>query len=808
LKTDEISYSTEIRGPIYVFSFPEMSRLRGYFNVAVIGVLGILLTLSGVWLEQQRSTAQFTKQLAITATDQATRIQRAVDGTVEVVESIGGLFDSSEFVDRNEFQLFVSGPLAKHPEIRALEWIPRVGAKDRTRIESGLAKVIPGRGIRQHDERGQLVPATPRKEYFPVYYVEPLTGNEPALGLDIATRKQTVLAIEKSAGMDSTFTSNAFTLVQGGGKITGVLLYHPIYRQQRHLDTAEQRREALLGFAAAVLDPDELILSGLRSFRPTGLDILLLEVNDEGGRVLHFHPSRARNKPIPVPLASEVRASLFQEVPIHVPGAKWTMLFRPAPAFFRENQRNQTWLILIAGLALTSLTALGFQRRIRHANEILNLAHHDALTELPNRLFLKQRLNQALNRAREERNQLAVLFLDLDHFKHINDSMGHVVGDRLLQEVAGRLRGVLRKQDMVARMGGDEFILVAEDLHEQRDAAHLAEKLLRVLAHPYQIQGRSFYLSASIGISLYPRDASNVDALVANADAAMYRAKTRGRNTFEFYILELTAAATERVHLESALRDALRNGEIAPYFQPQVDLATERVTGAEALARWYHPERGEIEPDRFIPLARETGLITELGESILRQACHQARLWLDSGLALHSMAVNVAGEQLQRGNFPETVRRILDETGLPAEKLELEVTEGFIMWQAEGSLDNLRELSQLGITLSIDDFGTGYSSLAYLKRLPIDKLKIDQSFVRELPTDEEDAAITRAVVALSRSLGLRVVAEGVESPSQRDFLRGLGCEQAQGYLFGHPVAAADFPVEKLASSRTSNKKGG
>jgi len=780
-----------------MFSFPGISRLRGYSGVVAIVVVGILLTLIGVWLEEQRSNAQFSKHLAITATDEATRIQRAVDAAVEVVESIGGLFDSSDFVDRNEFRVFVSAPLAKHPEIRALEWIPRVQAKDRRVIESRLARVIHGRGIRQRDTSGQLVPASPRSEYFPVFYVEPLGGNEAALGLDIATRKQTALTIRKTADLGSTYTSNAFTLVQGGGKITGVLLYHPIFRQHRHPATPEERHHLLVGFAAAVLEPRELIERGLRAFRPTGLDVLLLEENTDGSRILHFHPSRTRDKPIPVPQVSEFRASRFQEVPIYAPGAKWTMLFRPAPAFFRENQQSQAWLIVVAGLALTGLMALGFHRRIRHAHEIMNLAHHDALTELPNRLFLKQRLNHALERARLERNQVAVLFLDLDHFKHINDSMGHVVGDRLLQEVAGRLRGVLRKQDMVARMGGDEFILIAEDLHEQRDAAQLAEKLLRVLSHPYQIQDRTFYLSASIGISLYPRDAANVDALVANADAAMYRAKTRGRNTFEFYIHELTAAATERVHMEGALRDALNNGQIIPYFQPQVDLATGHVVGAEALARWNHPERGEIIPDRFIPLAREIGLITELGESILRQACQQARSWLDNGLDVQCMAVNVAGEQLQRSNFTETVRQILEETGLPAEKLELEVTEGFIMWQAEGSLDTLRALSQMGITLSIDDFGTGYSSLAYLKRLPIDKLKIDQSFVRDLPADEEDAAITRAVVALSRSLGLHVVAEGVETPSQRDFLRGLGCEQAQGNLFGCPVAPADFPVDKM-----------
>jgi len=783
-------------------ALPRWLLLRGYASVVVIVVAGISLTLIGLGLERQRVAAQFSKHLAITATDEAARIQRAVDTTVEIVESIGGLYDASDFVDRDEFRRFVQGPLAKHPEIRALEWVPRVKARDRAKIESELAKVIRGRGIRARDARGQLVTAATRDEYLPVFYVEPLLGNEAALGLDISSRKHTAETIWKAADSASTVSTHAFTLVQGDGKRTGVVLYHPVYRQGRTPDTIENRRHELLGFAVAILEPRAVIESALLSFRPSGLDVLLLELDEEVERPLYFHPSRTRNKPVPPATVSEFRAALHHKVSIAIPGTQWTLWFRPAPAFDQEYESGQGWLIGLAGLLFTALTAMGFHRRIRHAHEILNLAHHDALTELPNRLFLNQRLQHALDRTRQEHNQLAVLFLDLDHFKHINDSLGHVVGDRLLQEVAGRLRGVLRKQDMVARMGGDEFILVAQDLHDARDAAQLAEKLLRVLAQPYQIQGQTFYLSASIGISLYPRDAGNVDTLIANADAAMYRAKTRGRNTFEFYVHELTAAATERVQLESGLRDALREGRIAPHFQPQVDLATGRIVGAEALARWLHPEQGNIEPERFIPLARETGLIPELGESILRQACRQARRWLDSGLALHSIAVNVAGEQLQRGNFAETVRNILDETGLPADKLELEVTEGFIMWQAEGSLDTLHALSQLGVTLSIDDFGTGYSSLAYLKRLPIDKLKIDQSFVRDLPNDEEDAAITRAVVAMARSLGLHVVAEGVETASQRDFLRGLGCEQAQGLYFGPPVAASNFPVEKMDRSPT------
>jgi EAL domain-containing protein (putative c-di-GMP-specific phosphodiesterase class I) len=292
----------------------------------------------------------------------------------------------------------------------------------------------------------------------------------------------------------------------------------------------------------------------------------------------------------------------------------------------------------------------------------------------------------------------------------------------------------------------------------------------------------------------------SADALVANADAAMYRAKASGRNTFEFYTHELTAAATERLQLEGELRDALHSGAIEAHYQPQIDLATGRVIGAEALARWRHPEHGDIAPDRFIPLAKDTGLIVELGESMLRQACRQARIWLDQGVGLQGIAVNVAGEQIQRGDFVAMVKRVLDETGLPPRLLELEVSEGFFLWHGEHSIDVLRALGELGATLSIDDFGTGYSSLAYLKRLPIDKLKIDRSFVRDLPEDEDDAAIARAVVALAHSLGLRVLAEGVETAAQRDFLRRIGCEEAQGFLFGRPVPAREFPLAIAAGA--------
>lgn len=428
--------------------------------------------------------------------------------------------------------------------------------------------------------------------------------------------------------------------------------------------------------------------------------------------------------------------------------------------------------------------------QIKHAQEkLLHLAHHDSLTGLPNRLLLRARLEHALERAHREGSQVAVLFVDLDRFKHVNDSLGHTLGDALLQKAAQRLKGLVRRADTVARLGGDEFTIVLEALQEAGDASRVAETLIRALADPFPIDGHELATSASIGIALYPRDGGSAENLLANADAAMYRAKEEGGGVYRFYTEQLTARATERVLLESQLRRAIQQDELFLHYQPQVDLASGRVIGIEALVRWQHPQQGTLSPARFIPLAEETGFIIPLGEWVLHRACAQAKTWLEAGAVFGRIAVNVAGRQIQRGDLVETVRRVLDETGLPAERLELEVTESCIMGQAESAIGMLQALRALGVRIAIDDFGTGYCSLTYLKRLPIDKLKMDQGFVRDLPNDENDAAIARAVLALGHSLQLTVIAEGVETRAQRDFLRAEGCEQAQGYLYSRPLDA-------------------
>ncbi|MEQ8497359.1 MAG: EAL domain-containing protein [Gammaproteobacteria bacterium] len=443
----------------------------------------------------------------------------------------------------------------------------------------------------------------------------------------------------------------------------------------------------------------------------------------------------------------------------------------------------------------------------RSQTELQYLAHHDPLTGLPNRLLLCARLEHAIEQTHRRRSEGALLFIDIDRFKNINDSLGHPIGDALLQFAAQRLQGCVRRTDTVARLSGDEFTLLLEDIDGPEAAVQVAEKVLAAFSQPFCMEGHEIAVTPSIGISVFPRDGADIDSLLRNADSAMYEAKEKGRNAYAMYSQRMTEAALERVRLENDLRRALDNHELVVHYQSQVELDSGRLDGAEALLRWNHPELGLVAPDRFIPLAEESGLIVPIGDWVLRTACHAARAWLDAGVALTRIAVNVAGPQIRRGRLPQAVAAALAEAELPASRLELEVTESFIMSEAEHAIDELDALRELGVSLSIDDFGTGYSSLSYLKRLPINQLKIDRSFVRDIPDDSDDMAITGAVIALAQSLRLETVAEGVESEAQRQFLLAQGCRHGQGYLFHKPMPAADFTAWALAQAHAERAHG-
>jgi diguanylate cyclase (GGDEF)-like protein len=444
-----------------------------------------------------------------------------------------------------------------------------------------------------------------------------------------------------------------------------------------------------------------------------------------------------------------------------------------------------TFLQSIANILAVAIERKSAERRLAY------LAQFDTLTGLPNRHLFHDRLLQTIAHARRSGNPMAVLFIDLDRFKLVNDTQGHSAGDKLLKEAAARLTECMRSVDTVGRFGGDEFGAIVSDLARPGDAGVVAQKILDAIAQPYKLDARDTYVSASIGITLFPADGDSPEALVMNADTAMYRAKEQGRNTYQYFTREMNQRALARVQMEAAMRRAIERGEFLLHYQPRVDLRSRRICGFEALLRWQHPEKGLVLPGEFVPILEEAGLIVPVGEWVLREACRQAQIWQRDGLAPLPVTANLSARQFQEKDFEATVRRVLRETRVDPSLIQFELTESLLMSEPESAARTLRGLKESGLRISVDDFGTGYSSLAYLKRFPIDALKIDRSFVRDITTDPEDAAITIAIIGLAHNLKLKVVAEGVETREQLELLAANGCDEMQGNLFSVPTTAEE-----------------
>ena len=438
------------------------------------------------------------------------------------------------------------------------------------------------------------------------------------------------------------------------------------------------------------------------------------------------------------------------------------------------------------------------QERLHH------LAHHDVLTGLPNRMLFVERLKHALQRASHRKRAVAVMFIDMDRFKMVNDTLGHEAGDQLLQAMAKRLRTCVREGDTIARFGGDEFAGLLNDVASPEDVSSIVGKFLEALALPFTIDGHELFIGGSIGISLYPDDGADTQTLMKNADTAMYCAKQRGGNSSEFYYAGMNENAMARLGLETGLRHAFDRREFSVRYQPQIDLSTEQTIGFEALLRWERPDAAPVTPEEFVPVLEETGLIVGVGEWMLRTVCEQHRAWRDAGLSAPRVAVNISSRQFEASDLSGNLQRIIDETAMPAAYLELEITESILMKNAKHDIDTLQALSTSGMRFAIDDFGTGYSSLTYLKRFPIDILKIDQAFVRDITDNGDDAAIVRAIITMAHSLGIQTLAEGVETREQLEFLRQQGCDFAQGYYFSEPLAADE--VERFLTEHAPRRR--
>ncbi|HLY44599.1 MAG TPA: EAL domain-containing protein [Stellaceae bacterium] len=446
--------------------------------------------------------------------------------------------------------------------------------------------------------------------------------------------------------------------------------------------------------------------------------------------------------------------------------------------------------LLLSGLAAYLIRQI--YRDATTARAITHTAEHDFLTGLPNRMLLNDRLGQAIALGHRHQGKVAVLFLDLDGFKHINDSLGHPIGDKLLQSIAQRLKDCVRESDTVSRQGGDEFIVLLSEIQRVEDIAVTTRRCLAAVAEVHTIDQRELHVTTSIGVSVYPDDALDAATLIKNADTAMYQAKENGRQGYQFFTPAMNVRAVQRLFIEEGLRDALKGHEFALHYQPKIDLKSGAITGAEALLRWTHPTRGAVPPAIFIPVAEDCGLILPIGNWVLREACAQTRAWRDAGLPVTPIAINISAVEFRAENFLENLFAVLREAGLDPGSLEIELTESVLMKHAESAAAILRALRDGGVRVAIDDFGTGYSSLSYLRNFPVDALKIDQSFVRRITTHRGDEPLVTAIIAMARSLSLRVVAEGVETLEELEFLRARHCDEAQGYYFSRPVPAAAF----------------
>ncbi len=894
-----------------------MLSLRKHSLVIKIGLAGVLLTLIAAgtsyrW-EERIKRIQFERL----AQERFHHIERELQKNLEVIELLSAFFHTHPHLSRHEFHDLAGPLLSRHPSIQALEWIPRVGRAERPAFAAKARMDFPGFAITELAEDGTLQPARQREEYYPVYYVEPFTGNEAALGFDLASEPKRHAGLLKARQSGELSASAPIRLLQEKERQQGFLAFVPVYAgAHAGASRSVEYRQGFRGFMLGVFRVGKLVEKALDPLTPHGIDIWCYDVTEKKELLYHqasgviSRAEEARHSPAPW-----LNGFTFSRQ-LSVGGRHWSLLATPLAGPFLSSTYYRSWAVLFFGLTITLLLIgyfvsinrtqamlhvsnralavssngvmiadaakrrlpliyvnpafekisgysaeevlgkspifLGGKERnqpgaeiirnaLRHQtsgtstlrcfrkdgsffwnelsvspiqDEVGQLTHyvgvlnditlrkqyerqleyqatHDELTGLFNRHIMHDRLSQALVYARRHELVVGVLFCDLDQFKVINDSLDHSVGDQLLQSVARRLSDCAREEDSVARYGGDEFVIILPGLKRPEDATLIARRILSACSEPFLIDVHELRVTISIGISFFPRDGADVQTLVKNADAAMNRTKEEGRNSFQYYTRELNQRVTERLALESRLRRALEQEELTLHYQPQVDLATGKVIGMEALVRWIDPEFGLIPPGRFIPLAEEVGLIIPLGEWVLRQAAQQNKEWQESGLAEILVAINLSSQQFSKSDIVALAQQTVAATGLAPKYLELEITESTLMHDQDKSARTLHALQEEGFPLTIDDFGTGYSSFAYLQQFPFSKLKIDQAFVRNIATNPHDASIALTIISLAHSLGMRAIAEGVEDEAQLCYLKRQGCDEVQGFYYSKPLPAPE-----------------
>jgi diguanylate cyclase (GGDEF)-like protein len=783
-----------------------MPRSRPPISISLVAVFALVIGLvctavlfvSIRRLEQDKVELGFRQR----ANMRVLTVRQQLEQTVQVLKVLNQTFASFGTVSREQFHTFTQPLLQQHSYVQAFNFHRIVSGEERTAYETRMRERYPDFVLTQLRD-GKPVPATPGERYLVVDYLEPLGGNEAALGLDVSINRHLSDIVQRATDSGEAVSTELLTLAQGGGKIRGFLMVMPVYKHGAVLDSVAARRAAMIGDTAAVFDANRLMETilhengmlddaaiSIRVYAGTGTEESKLVFRKGQEAAESLYPSL-----LPEWIFHDHPQRILQE--FDVAGRPWTMAISAPPVAFAV-RHNASLAALVSGTLISFLLAAlvqMFASRSRRVHKLVEQrtaelefqANRDSLTGLANRNLLQDRLHQASAYAGRYANPFWVLFVDLDRFKFVNDTLGHRAGDQLLRVVARRLLHSVHETDTVARLSADEFVLVLPEHLEEPLAPAAIRRIMEAIAQPIVIDGHEFVMGSSIGVAVYPSDGGDADSLIKHAGIAMYRAKEVGRNNFQFYTPAMNEHAMERLRMEGDLRNALEREEFVLHYQPQVDLGTGKVIGVEALLRWHHPELGMVPPGRFIELAEEMGLIVPMGIWVLRTACRQSVEWQRAGLAPLRVAINLSARQFYQHDLVASIRSILDETGLPPHLLELELTESMMMNDVEHAVAILNKLKAIGVHLSIDDFGTGYSSLAYLKRFPIDLLKIDQSFVHDITVDSDDAAIVLSIISLAHSLRLKVIAEGVETAAQLAYLRQHGCDYMQGYYFSRAL---------------------
>lgn len=772
--------------------------------VLALGVVGIAFYQLQVSQKSAQEQRFFQEASALTE-----RLQRRLTVQTDSVLAVARLMEVAGERNAAVFQRATTDWLTRYPATQNFAWYPVVTQGERETFErQASAEFLRPYAVRIGNAQGELLPLPDEASYLPIRFVEPLNGNEAALGLDVLNSPHTASTVRAAIVTGLPQVTSGFRLAQETGEQRGVVMYQMVY-QPGTSDGSRWGEQGLVGAVAGAFRMDDMLRNvrsdsdNLEYLMPGYFNVCLIDPAAPNDNQRLSGPVGCGGD-----MATQVRH--FSSLPVMFGERTWLFQVSSGPLFESGDNGWVNWatltvsLLAVAMLGTFLLVLTGQTRRteqlvvertlaLAQSNAGLHeLAMYDALTGLANRTHWTNQARRALDGARRHGDRLTVVFVDLDHFKDVNDSLGHSVGDLLLKAVAQRLQACLRSQDVMARQGGDEFVVLLARLSSQEAAAAVAKKMVAALTSPFALEGHEVQVSASLGLAWFDGGDDDVDTLLRHADMAMYQAKAAGRNGWCFYSEDMEQSVSQRLLVETGLHRAIAQHELVLHYQPQIHCQTGAVVGVEALVRWQHPELGLLLPGRFVPQAENNGQIDELGAWVMRAACQQLRAWQAVGITGLTMAVNVSAVEFARPAFIPRLRQVLKDTGIDPAGLELEITETALMQALPELVERLGDIAAMGVSLSLDDFGTGYSSLGYLKRLPLHRLKIDRSFVRDLPGDKEDEAIVLATLSMAHALGLEVVAEGVELGVQRSFLAEHGCDHAQGWLIARPLATADF----------------